>query len=148
MSLVINTHTMAFNVACTLSDSCKQLSSSIRRLATGLSASSTADASAGLSVPDLMRADVAVFTHGTRSAEEDVAAMWSEAMAQDPSLESSVAHLKIQAENLSAAQSRISDADVAVEMMQFVRAQLMARRGKYTVIPPSSMPRMALALAG
>lgn len=43
-------------------------------------------------------------------------------------LENTVTNLTIQAENLQAAESRISDVDVATEMTQFVRNQILSRR--------------------
>lgn len=63
-------------------------------------------------------------------------------------LEATVSNLKIQAENLSAAESRISDVDVALEMSQFVRSQILAQSGVSMLAQANSMPRMALALIG
>ncbi len=63
-------------------------------------------------------------------------------------LEATVDNLTIQSENLSAAESRISDADVAAEMTNFVRNQILTQSAVAMVSQANSMPRMALNLIG
>ena len=63
-------------------------------------------------------------------------------------LESTVASLSIQAENLQAAESRISDVDVASEMTQFIRSQIMTQAAVAMLSQANSMPQMALQLIG
>ena len=296
MSLVINSNSMALNVANTLSNSYRQLSVSTRRLSSGLRIGNAADDAAGLAVRELMRADIAVLNQGVRNAndaislvqtadgalgiideklvrmkelaeqaatgtydstqrlmiESEYQAMASEITrianatdfggvhllngnlsgthvggtktnlsstgalrvhfgtgndsaedyyditigvvtasalglggaakgagmsistqsaaqaalkavenaivskdkiraslgAMQNRLEATVSSLKIQAENLSAAESRISDVDVALEMSQFVRSQILAQSGVSMLAQANSAPRMALALIG
>ena len=62
-----------------------------------------------------------------------------------------VTNMQIMAENLQAAESRISDVDVALEMTQFVRHQITAQAAtatSATVYPFAMLPRMALQLLG
>jgi flagellin len=63
-------------------------------------------------------------------------------------LENTVSNLTIQAENLQAAESRISDVDVAVEMTNFVRNQILAQAAVSMLAQANSLPRMALNLIG
>jgi len=63
-------------------------------------------------------------------------------------LENTVSTLQIQAENLSAAESRISDVDVATEMTQFVRNQVLTQAAVAMLSQANSLPQMALSLIG
>lgn len=54
--------------------------------------------------------------------------------------------LDIQAENLMAAESRISDVDVATEMAIMTRNQVLAQAGVSMLAQANSMPQMALQL--
>jgi flagellin len=54
--------------------------------------------------------------------------------------------LDIQAENLMAAESRISDVDVALEMATLTRNQVLAQAGVAMLAQANSMPQMALSL--
>jgi len=63
-------------------------------------------------------------------------------------LENTVTVLEIQAENVQAAESRISDVDVATEMTQFVRNQIMTQAAISMLSQANSLPRMALSLIG
>jgi flagellin len=63
-------------------------------------------------------------------------------------LENTISNLTIQAENLQAAESRISDVDVASEMTQFVRNQILTQAAVAMLSQANSMPRMALQLIG
>ena len=63
-------------------------------------------------------------------------------------LENTVSNLQIQAENLQAAESRISDVDVATEMTEFVRSQILTQAATAMLSQANSMPQMALNLIG
>jgi flagellin len=63
-------------------------------------------------------------------------------------LENTISNLSIQAENLQAAESRISDVDIAEEMTQFVRNQVLAQAAVAMLAQANSLPRMALQLIG
>jgi len=52
------------------------------------------------------------------------------------------------AENLQAAESRISDVDVATEMTNFVRNQILTQSAVAMLSQANSMPQMALSLIG
>jgi flagellin len=61
-------------------------------------------------------------------------------------LESTVAILDIQGENLMNAESRISDVDVATEMAALTRTQVLSQAGISMLSQANSMPQMALSL--
>ncbi|KKK87672.1 hypothetical protein LCGC14_2750920, partial [marine sediment metagenome] len=54
--------------------------------------------------------------------------------------------LNISAENLKAAESRVSDVDVAQEMAAMTRNQVLAQAGVSMLGQANSMPQMALTL--
>ncbi|MHC4237933.1 MAG: flagellin N-terminal helical domain-containing protein [Planctomycetota bacterium] len=61
-------------------------------------------------------------------------------------LESTNEVLNIQAENLMAAESRVSDVDVATEMAALTRNQVLAQAGVSMLGQANTMPQMALSL--
>jgi len=61
-------------------------------------------------------------------------------------LESTVQVLNIQTENLMAAESRISDVDVATEMAELTRGQVLAQAGVAMLAQANAVPQMALTL--
>lgn len=61
-------------------------------------------------------------------------------------LESTGEVLAIQMENLMAAESRISDVDVATEMAELTRNQVLAQAGTAMLAQANSIPQMALGL--
>ncbi|MDD3313253.1 flagellin [Pseudodesulfovibrio sp.] len=63
-------------------------------------------------------------------------------------LENTVQVLEIQAENVQAAESRISDVDVATEMTEFVKNQILTQAAVSMLSQANSLPRMALSLIG
>jgi flagellin len=61
-------------------------------------------------------------------------------------LQSSVEVLNIQAESLMASESRVSDVDVATEMAEMTRTQVLANAGAAMLAQANAMPQMALTL--
>ena len=61
-------------------------------------------------------------------------------------LESTIAILDIQAENLMSAESRVSDVDVATEMATLTRTQVLSQAGIAMLAQANAMPQMALTL--
>jgi flagellin len=61
-------------------------------------------------------------------------------------LENTITNLQIQAENLQAAESRISDADIAIEMTNFVRNQILTQSAVAMLSQANTLPQMALQL--
>jgi flagellin len=63
-------------------------------------------------------------------------------------LSNTVQNLQIQAENTQAAESQISDVDVATEMTQFVREQILSQSAVAMLSQANSLPKMAMQLLG
>ncbi len=61
-------------------------------------------------------------------------------------LENTIANLTTQSENLQAAESRISDVDVATEMTQFVRNQILTQSSVAMLSQANSMQQLAMQL--
>jgi flagellin len=61
-------------------------------------------------------------------------------------LQNTIDTLNIQAENLSAAESRISDVDTAVEMTRLTRNQVLSQAGVAMLAQANTMPSLALSL--
>lgn len=61
-------------------------------------------------------------------------------------LENTVSNLSIQAVNLQISESRVSDADVALEMTEFVRNQVLAQTAVAMLGQANSYPRMLISL--
>lgn len=61
-------------------------------------------------------------------------------------LENTISNLAIQAENLQAAESQISDVDVAEEMTSFVREQILTQAAVAMLSQANSLPKMAMQL--
>ncbi len=63
-------------------------------------------------------------------------------------LENTVANLEIQRENIQAAESQVSDVDVAWEMAQLTKNQVLAQAGVSMLAQANMLPSMALTLLG
>ncbi|MBO4314131.1 MAG: flagellin, partial [Desulfovibrio sp.] len=63
-------------------------------------------------------------------------------------LENTITNLTTQAENLQSAESRISDVDVATEMTNFVKNQILTQSAVAMLSQANSMPQMAMRLIG
>lgn len=61
-------------------------------------------------------------------------------------MENTLTNITVQAENLEAAESRISDAEVAQEMMNFVRQQILTQSAVAMLAQANSMPQMVMSL--
>jgi flagellin len=99
---------------------------------------------AGLNILTTAAATTALITIGSAISTKDTArAAFGYKMNR---LESTIAILNIQAENLMAAESRISDVDVATEMATLTRTQVLSQAGISMLAQANSMPQMALTL--
>lgn len=63
-------------------------------------------------------------------------------------LSNTISNLSIQAENLQNAESRISDVDVATEMTEFTRNQILVQAGVSMLAQANTLPQLALKLMG
>jgi len=63
-------------------------------------------------------------------------------------LSATISNLEIQAGNLQAAESRISDVDVATEMTEYTKQQIITQSAVSMLSQANSLPQMALSLIG
>lgn len=63
-------------------------------------------------------------------------------------LESTIEALSVQSENLSASESQISDVDIATEMTEYVKYQVLANSGVSMLSQANALPQMALQIIG
>jgi flagellin len=63
-------------------------------------------------------------------------------------LTATISNLEIQAENLQASESRISDVDVATEMTEYTKEQIITQSAVAMLSQANSLPQMALSLIG
>ncbi len=68
--------------------------------------------------------------------------------AYENRLEATISNLEIQSENLSAAESRISDVDVATEMTEYTLRQTISSAATSMLAQANSLPQNALKLIG
>jgi len=61
-------------------------------------------------------------------------------------LENTISNLQIQSQNLQSAESQISDVDVATEMTEFVRQQILTQSAIAMLSQANSLPKMAMQL--
>ncbi len=108
--------------------------------------SSTADASSVIAVSTQGAAQLALEQINTAIVRKDnIRASLGSVQNR---LENTITNLSIQAENLQAAESRISDVDVATEMTEFTRNQILTQAAVGMLAQANSLPRMALSLIG
>ncbi|MDG2114860.1 MAG: flagellin, partial [Actinomycetota bacterium] len=61
-------------------------------------------------------------------------------------MEHTIANLQVAQENLSASESRIRDTDMAQEMVQFTRHQIMTQAGTAMLAQANQIPQSVLSL--
>ena len=109
----------------------------VRSLALGVNGSAASIATAAAAQSALSLVSTAI------ERKDSARAMFGYMMNR---LESTNEVLNIQAENLMAAESRISDVDVATEMAALTRNQVLAQAGIAMLAQANTMPQMALTL--
>ena len=111
-------------------------------LGVGISASTTSGRS--ISTQQLAQQSLEALNNATVSKDKIRANLG----ALQNRLSNTVQNLQIQAENLQAAESQISDVDVAQEMTSFVRSQILTQSAVAMLSQANSLPRMAMQLLG
>ena len=79
-------------------------------------------------------------------AIEDISGVRSGLGAAQNRLDHAIANLGVGVENLSASESRIRDADIATETVEFVKAQILQQAGVAVLAQANSSPQSVLAL--
>ncbi|MCK8816027.1 hypothetical protein MWH28_01440 [Natroniella sulfidigena] len=82
------------------------------------------------------------------SAIEDISSQRSELGAVQNRLEHTISNLEVSAENLTAAESRIRDVDMAEEMMEFSKQQILEQAGTSMLAQANQGSQGVLQLLG
>ena len=101
---------------------------------------------ANLSVSTQAKANSAIAL--VQSAIEDVSAQRAKLGAIQNRLEHTIANLGVAAENLTAAESRVRDVDMAQEMMLFTKNQILVQAGTVMLAQANMAPQSVLKLLG
>jgi len=103
-----------------------------------------ADAASGIDVSTQGTANTAITTINT--AINTVSGERSKLGAIQNRLEHTIANLSTSAENLTAAESRIRDVDIAVEMMDFTKYQILSQASTAMLAQANAKPQAVLQL--
>jgi len=103
-----------------------------------------ADAASGIDVSTQGTANTAITTINT--AINTVSGERSKLGAIQNRLEHTIANLSTSAENLTAAESRIRDVDIAVEMMSFTKYQILSQASTAMLAQANAKPQAVLQL--
>jgi flagellin len=80
------------------------------------------------------------------TANSSVSSVRSNLGAVQNRLESAIANLGVTQENLTASESRIRDVDVASEMVNFTRLQILSQSGTAMLAQANQAPQSVLSL--
>ena len=140
-TLLNATSSMTFQVGSTSADTIAVSFSDMRSTAIGASGSA------------LNTVDVTSTTQTTSErltiideAIKDVSTLRGSLGAAQNRLEHTVANLSVAVENLAASESRIRDADMAAEMVQFTRHQILMQAGTALLAQANAAPQSVLGL--
>ena len=115
---------------------------------TTLSSASLSDgvgSAVDLSTIDLANAaSAAIYT--VRSAIDEINSYRADLGATQNRLEHTIANLNVTTENLQSSESRIRDLDIAAEMVQFTRHQIMVQAGTAMLAQANLIPQTVLQL--
>jgi len=137
ISMLDNSSTYSIHFGELTSDKLDVTASILTSASTGLNIT-------GLKVDDVASAKAALTSLDDAIGNKDTArAKFGYKMNR---LEGTVSVLNIQSENLMAAESRVSDVDVATEMAELTRNQVLSQAGVAMLAQANAMPQMALSL--
>ncbi len=137
ISMLNNTNTVSIHFGELTSDKIDIVGSNMTSASGGLNLTALSLEGTSCAKTALSRLDTAINTKDTARAK------FGYKMNR---LEGTVSVLNIQSENLQAAESRVSDVDVATEMAEMTRNQVLAQAGVSMLGQANTMPQMALSL--
>lgn len=122
------------------------LASGLNSLKISLAASAASAAGASANSKGVSLANAAIAT--IKTAIETVSKQRSEFGSVQNRLEHNIQNLGVTMENLSASESRIRNADMAAEMTEFTRNQILVQAGTAMLAQANAMPQGVLKLLG
>jgi flagellin len=127
-----------FNVA--------SLASTAATFKTDGSINSEASVAAGINVMNAAKSDAAITT--IDNAIKTISEQRSNLGAMQNRLDHTINNLQASSENLTAAQSRIRDVDMAAEMSAFTKSQILSQAGVAMLAQANQVPQAVLKLLG
>ncbi|RNA67561.1 flagellin [Alteribacter keqinensis] len=124
----------------------EDLTADAESLASEPIAAATFDANKGIDISSQAAADAAITT--INDAIESVSAERSKLGAVQNRLEHTINNLGTSAENLQAAESRIRDVDMAAEMMEMTRSNILSQASQSMLAQANQQPQSVLQLLG
>src|SRR5436305_69893 len=121
MSLRIQTNVEAFNAHRNLVGTESKLATSMERLSSGYRINRAADDAAGLAISERLKAQIGGLDQAQRNAQD--------AVSLTQTAEGSLDNASIYEENLTSSESRIRDVDMASEMVNFTKLQILQQAG-------------------
>ncbi|WP_419780671.1 flagellin [Maridesulfovibrio sp.] len=112
--------------------------------ALGIGNQSAEDAGFAVSTQEAAQASLAALDQAIVSKDKVRANLG----ALENRLDATISNLEIQGENLQAAESQISDVDVATEMTNYSKQQIITQSAVSMLAQANSLPQMALSLIG
>jgi flagellin len=131
-NLLTGTANLTFQVGANAGETLTVTTKSLGAAALGVNALSLANASSAITTLD--------------SAIEQVSSQRAVFGAAQNRLEHSIANLNVTQENLSASESRIRDTDMAAEMTEFSKSQIMMQAGTAMLAQANQTPQSVLSL--
>src|SRR5438034_231842 len=148
MSLRINTNVEAFNAHRQLSATSDRLGKAMERLSSGYRINRAADDAAGLAITEKLRGQIGGLEQAQRNAQDAISLVQTaEGNLQEVhSMLQRVRDLAVYYENLMASESRIRDVDMAAEMVNFTKLQILQQSGTAMLAQANQTPQSVLQL--
>ena len=146
-SLLDGTSTLSFQVGANGGETVAVTLSDMNAAVLGITATKLTDLSAGASFSSSAGAASAAIAV-IDAAISQVSSFRGTLGATQNRLEHTINNLQVSAENLSASESRIRDVDMAAEMTNFTRNQILSQAGTAMLSQANSVPQGVLSLLG
>ena len=151
----INTNIMALDAYRNLNNTNDMLASSLEKLSSGYRINRAADDASGLVISQNLDKQISGLKVATQNAISaalvdaaiaSVSALRGQLGADQNRFQSTIANLQVTVENLSASESRIRDTDMASEMVNFTKDQILLQAGTAMLAQANSAPQTILKL--
>src|SRR5437588_48271 len=159
MSLRIQNNIAAFDAERNLNATSTRLQQSMARLSSGYRINTAADDAAGLAISEKLRAQIGGLAQANSNAQDgislvqtaegslnEVSAQRADFGAVQNRLEHTINNLSTYQENLTASESQIRDVDMASEMVEFTKDQILQQAGTSMLSQANQLPNSVLSL--
>ena len=170
----INTNIMALNAYNNLENTNGNLNSSLAKLSSGYRINKAADDASGLVISENLKSQVSGLMQATRNAQDGISVVQtaegalsavqgmlqrirdliiqsantgaSDSTARQAAQNAWLSNLQVTSQNLSASRSQIVDTDMALEMVNFTKNQILLQAGTAMLAQANAAPQTILKL--